>query len=103
MLHSTVLLRTLHHAQPGYAAVAEYVSALKHTTPSVVGIREGLWLKDQAFFTNAQFVDGLRALGPAGLVFDALVEKEQLAWLAELASKVCAWCGAVGDRGAGCG
>uniref|UniRef100_A0A7S2R8L0 Amidohydrolase-related domain-containing protein n=1 Tax=Rhizochromulina marina TaxID=1034831 RepID=A0A7S2R8L0_9STRA len=74
--------------EAGYKAVAEYIKAVTRTAPLVVGLREGLWKKDEAFFRNPGFLAGLSALAAENLVFDALVEKEQLLWLRDVAVKL---------------
>lgn len=69
-------------------SVREYLADLRASFPQLVGIREGLWLSDSAFFADPGFRAGLATLAEFDLAFDLLVEKEQLQDTAALAAAV---------------
>lgn len=66
--------------EKGGDAVQEYVKHLKGgLAPLLVGIRQGLWTDDEMYlFSDPSFIQGVQALGEAGLVFDLLIHKESL-------------------------
>ena len=68
-------------------AVRAHVRALA-AHPLVVGVRRVLQAEPDGFATSDRFIDGLREVEEAGLVFDACVASRQLAELAELADAV---------------
>lgn len=56
--------------------------------PRVVGVRRLLQDETPAFLDNPQFLDGLREVARAGLVFDACIRHHQLPALTRLLAKI---------------
>mmetsp|Transcript_56429 Transcript_56429/g.155953 ORF Transcript_56429/g.155953 Transcript_56429/m.155953 type:complete len:292 (+) Transcript_56429:553-1428(+) len=70
----------------GHDATIEYLTTLQAAAPNLVGIRQGLWVKDASFFYDEGFRGGLSALPAFNLPFDILVEHDQLSYTIDLAT-----------------
>ena len=70
----------------GYDATTAYLTTLSAAAPNLVGIRQGLWVKEASFFYDDGFRAGLSALAAFDLPFDILVEHDQLGYTLDLAT-----------------
>jgi len=72
--------------EKGYDATTAYLTTLSAAAPNLVGIRQGLWVKEASFFYDDGFRAGLSALAAFDLPFDILVEHDQLGYTLDLAT-----------------